>query len=189
MTTAKVPLELGYKLDYEPSAPRISKKDLLMFLAFLLLTEGGGAIIGIASAGQIATWYKDLVKPSWNPPNWLFGPMWTTLYFLQAVSAFMIWKSIGFKKALPWLLFFTQLALNFAWTPIFFIAHQLLWASVESTFQAFFILFTITIFGDINKTAGLLLLPYLAWVTFATYLSFTIWQLNPETLGLWIIFD
>lgn len=177
------------EIQYPDSDPPIKKKDILVFLAFLLLTEGGGAIIGISTAAQIDSWYKDLVKPSWNPPNWLFGPVWTTLYFLQAVSAFLIWKTISFKKVLPWLLFFGQLALNFSWPPLFFIAHELLWASVESVFQALFILITLVTFLDINKLSGLLLVPYLAWVTFATFLSFSIWKLNPEMEGLWIVFN
>jgi tryptophan-rich sensory protein len=122
-------------------------------------------------------WYAALNKPVWNPPSWLFGPAWTLLYTLMAVAAWLVWKRVGFSRPLG--LYFVQLALNAAWTPIFFGAHQLGWALIEILVMWIMILFTLLSFRRVNPTAGWLFLPYLAWVSFATYLNFTLWRLNP----------
>ncbi len=122
-------------------------------------------------------WYLALDKPAWNPPAWLFGPAWTLLYTLMAVAAWLVWKRVGFTRPLGF--YFVQLALNAAWTPIFFRAHQLGWALIEIVALWIAILATLLSFRRVNTAAGWLFVPYLAWVTFATVLNFTLWKMNP----------
>ena len=122
-------------------------------------------------------WYAALHKPEWNPPSWIFGPVWTLLYLLMAIAAWLVWKRDGWRH--PMLLYVVQLVLNAAWTPIFFGAHQLGWALAEIIALWAAILLTLLAFLRVNKTAGLMLAPYLAWVTFAAFLNFTLWRLNP----------
>jgi len=121
-------------------------------------------------------WYAALQTPSWNPPPWLFGPAWTLLYTLMAIAAWLVWKRVGFSR--PLVLYFVQLALNAAWTPIFFGAHQLGFALIEIVVMWIAILLTLLSFRRVNTTAGWLFVPYLAWVSFATVLNFTLWRLN-----------
>jgi len=122
-------------------------------------------------------WYAALMKPSWNPPAWLFGPVWTMLYTLMAIAAWLVWQRIGFSRSLG--LYFAQLLLNAAWTPLFFGAHQLGWALIEILVMWVMILLTLLSFRRVNPAAGWLFLPYLAWVSFASFLNFTLWRLNP----------
>ena len=122
-------------------------------------------------------WYVALDKPAWNPPAWIFGPAWTLLYTLMAIAAWLVWKRGGWRRPLP--LYFVQLLLNAAWTPIFFGAHQLAWALVEIVALWIAILLTLLSFHRVSKTAGWLFAPYLAWVTFAAILNFTLWRMNP----------
>ncbi|MEQ1751937.1 MAG: TspO/MBR family protein [Prosthecobacter sp.] len=132
----------------------------------------------LLSVGSMpGVWYAALQKPSWNPPSWLFGPAWTLLYTLMAVAAWLVWKRVGFSRPLGF--FFVQLALNAAWTPIFFGAHQLGWALIEIVVMWIAILLTLLSFRRVSTTAGWLLVPYLAWVSFASFLNFTLWRLNP----------
>jgi benzodiazapine receptor len=125
-------------------------------------------------------WYSTLSKPFFTPPSWLFGPAWTVLYILMAISAFLVWKK-GFEKkqvksALK--LFAIQLVLNLSWSPVFFGAHNPLLALVIIVVMWIFILKTILAFGKIDKIASYLLYPYIAWVSFASILNFSIWILN-----------
>ena len=122
-------------------------------------------------------WYAALIKPAWNPPSWIFGPAWTLLYTLMAVAAWLVWKRVGFSRPLAF--YFVQLALNAAWTPIFFGAHQLGWALIEILIMWIMILLTLLSFRRVTPSAGWLFLPYIAWVSFATVLNFTLWRLNP----------
>lgn len=126
------------------------------------------------------SWYAALEKPSWNPPGWVFGPVWTVLYAMMAVAAWRVWQHGGWRRqyrALGW--FILQWALNVAWTPLFFglqrpdlalAAILLLWVAI---------LFTLRAFRRVDRAAMLWLLPYLAWVSFAAILNFFIWRLNP----------
>lgn len=132
----------------------------------------------LMSIGSIpGAWYAALIKPAWNPPSWIFGPAWTLLYTLMAVAAWLVWKRVGFSRPLAF--YFVQLALNAAWTPIFFGAHQLGWALIEILIMWIMILLTLLSFRRVTPSAGWLFLPYLAWVSFATVLNFTLWRLNP----------
>ena len=129
------------------------------------------------AAAMPGPWYAALHKPSWNPPAWIFGPAWTLLYTLMAVAAWLVWKQVGWRR--PLIPYFVQLALNAAWTPIFFGAHRLGWALVEIVALWMAILLTMADFHRVSKTAGWLFAPYLAWVTFAGVLNFALWRLNP----------
>ncbi len=122
-------------------------------------------------------WYEAIQKPAWNPSPKLFGPVWTLLYTLMAIAAWLVWKRVGFSR--PLVLYFVQLALNAAWTPIFFGAHQLGWALIEIVVMWIAILLTLLSFRRVNPKSGWLFVPYLAWVSFATFLNFTLWRLNP----------
>jgi benzodiazapine receptor len=124
-------------------------------------------------------WFETLKKPAWNPPSWLFGPVWTLLYAMMAVAAWLVWRDGGWKIN-RWALgvFCLQLLFNVLWTPLFFGAHRpglafidivLLWSSLAVT---------IVLFWRVNTLAGMLLLPYLAWTTFAAVLNATIWRMN-----------
>jgi tryptophan-rich sensory protein len=140
---------------------------------------GFGALGGIVTAQEIKTWYLFLNKPSFNPPNYLFGPVWTLLYLLMGISLFLILKkdaTAAKKQSLT--LFFVQFALNFCWSFIFFKYHLIGWAFAEIVLMWIFILLTIRSFNKINKTAAWLLVPYIAWVSFASVLNFAIWKLN-----------
>ncbi len=140
-----------------------------------------GYFSGIVTRNSIETWYPTLVKPSFNPPNWLFPPVWTTLYILMGIAAGLIWNRIEFEKEAVKraLLFFAiQLGLNALWSYLFFGFHNILLALVELVLLWLILYETYLSFKKINKIAGYLLLPYLAWLTFAGVLNASIWQLN-----------
>jgi benzodiazapine receptor len=124
-------------------------------------------------------WYDGIRKPSWNPPGWIFGPVWSTLYTLMGVAAWRVWRKGGFagqRHALT--LFLVQLSLNALWTPLFFGAHLMGTALAEILCLWIAIFLTTWAFSRADRTAGALLLPYLAWVSFAAFLNFTLWNLN-----------
>lgn len=126
------------------------------------------------------SWYATLNKPFFTPPSWLFGPAWTVLYILMAISAILIWRK-GLKKknvreALK--IFAIQLILNLSWSPVFFGAKNILLALFIILVMLVFIVKTIRAFGKIDKTAAYLLYPYILWVSFATVLNFSVWYLN-----------
>ena len=139
-----------------------------------------GAISGFFTATGVESWFQTITKPSWNPPSWIFAPVWTTLYIMMGVALFLVWKSDSsdiLKKTAITLLTI-QLVLNFFWSFIFFDQHQIGWALVEIIAMWIFILLTIFAFGNISKLAAWLLVPYISWVSFATILNYTIWKLN-----------
>ncbi len=149
---------------------------LTMSFVVVFVVAGAGST---ATFDSIPTWYAELTKPPFNPPNFIFGPVWTILYAFMAISLFLIWKGKQTKEAIyARKVFVVQLGLNFLWSFVFFGAHQLglavitilaLWASI---------LYTILLFKRINKTAANLLVPYLLWVSFATLLNVSIFLLN-----------
>jgi len=124
-------------------------------------------------------WYATLKKPLWNPPGWIFGPVWSALYAMMAVAAWLVWKRGGFvAQRRPLALFLTQLALNAAWTPLFFGLHWPGLAFAEIVLLWLAIAATIAAFRPVHRIATWLLVPYLAWVSFAAALNFTLWRLN-----------
>jgi tryptophan-rich sensory protein len=138
-----------------------------------------GSSGGLLTINEIPGWYAALQKPSFNPPNWLFGPVWTALYIMMGVAFYLVWRnppSAGRKKALS--AFLVQFALNCAWTPVFFAMHQLGAALVVIVLMWLAILRTIFLFAPFSKTASWLLVPYISWVSFATLLNAAIWWLN-----------
>ena len=146
---------------------------------FIAICLGAGALGAIATTPEIAGWYRTIAKPSWNPPDWIFGPVWTTLYILMAIAAWLVWRPAGFAAAsTPLTLFAVQLMLNMAWSWVFFSLHQPGWAFGEIILLWLAIAATTVAFFRSSKIAGYLMLPYLAWVSFAAVLNFTIWRLN-----------
>ncbi len=146
----------------------------------IVLTVGLGSLGGIFTAAEIQGWYLQLNKPSWNPPNWLFAPVWSALYLLMGISLYQIWKTPANTDAKRWavIIFIAQFVLNFLWSYIFFREHLMGWAFVEIIVMWIAILCTIIAFSRINKTAAWLLVPYISWVSFAAILNYTVWQLN-----------
>lgn len=137
-----------------------------------------GMLSGLNSFESIATWYQFLNKPSWNPPNWLFGPVWSVLYILMGVAVALVWHTEnGRKKKAIWL-FVVQFALNLLWSFIFFTLHQVGWAFVEIGVMLLFISVTVLAFRSVSKWAFYLMLPYWVWVTFASVLNGAILYLN-----------
>lgn len=150
---------------------------------WLILTFSAAAVGAFASA-QAGTFYMQLVRPAWAPPGWLFGPVWSVLYLLMGIAAWLVWRAQGWRGAgLALGLFVVQLAVNALWTWLFFVWHQGAWALVEIVLLWGLIVGTIAAFGPHHKIAALMLLPYLAWVSFATALTYAMWTLNPSVLG------
>lgn len=139
-----------------------------------------GAIGSVFTASAIPTWYVDLVKPALNPPSWVFGPVWTVLYLLMGIAAFLIWKKNLNRRDVKMALgiFVVQLVLNALWSIIFFGLHSPGGALVEIVFLWLAILATIIAFAKISQPAAWLLVPYIVWVSFAVYLNYAIWTLN-----------
>jgi len=148
---------------------------LIGFIAACTLAALTGALF------RPGEWYERLVKPGWRPPNWLFAPVWSLLYLMIAVSGWLVWREAGVSGAAgPLAIYALQLGLNAAWTPVFFGIHRiglgfaticLLWLAIVATIVAFY---------PVSAAAAFLLLPYLAWVTFAAALNHGIWRLNRD---------
>lgn len=163
----------------KPVAEGLLKRGLQL-AGLIILCQGVGIAGALVTAGSVDSWYAEIQKPFFNPPNWIFGPMWTLLYLMMAVSCWLILQS-GTEKHLrrtAVFLFGLQLFVNGLWSPVFFglknpglaFAHILiLWAAIALTYRAFL---------RVSRPAGLLLLPYWVWVSFAALLNFEIWRLN-----------
>jgi benzodiazapine receptor len=145
------------------------------FLLICLTTAGLGSLLTLPA---IPGWYASLEKPAWTPPNAVFSPVWTTLFVMMAVAAWLVWRA-GSPRALPLTLFGMQLVLNAGWSGLFFALRSpglafaeilLLWAAILATLVAFW---------RVRPAAGLLLVPYLLWVSYAVALNFAIWRMNP----------
>lgn len=144
------------------------------------------AVVLVAFAGSFfppGDWYSSLSKPTWNPPSWIFGPVWSLLYLMMAVAAWLVWES-GHqlrRLAITWWGF--QLLLNATWSWLFFGLHRPGWAFAEMLILFVAIAVTFDCFRKVHATAAKLLIPYMAWVSFALVLNFTIWQLNGGRLA------
>lgn len=147
----------------------------------LVLPLAIGAIAGMFTTSEIDGWFQTINKPAWQPPNWLFGPVWTVLYILMGLAFYLVWKADvpAKQKRMAVTLWIVQLVFNFFWSFIFFKKHQIDWALGEIVVLWFFILLTMMAFGRISKTAAWLMVPYISWVSFASLLTLTIYQLNP----------
>ena len=153
---------------------------LLGWLALAFVTAAVGAVASV----NASTFYAELNRPPWAPPGWLFGPVWSTLYTLMGIAAWLVWRLRGFAGARnAMLLFGAQLAANALWSWLFFAWRQGALAFAEVVLLWFLILATTIAFKRISTLAAVLLLPYLAWVSFASVLTFGIWQRNPALLS------
>jgi translocator protein len=149
-----------------------------MLAVFVVICFAAAGVGSLATSTSVGSWYQTLRRPSWNPPDWIFGPVWSSLYLSMAVAAWLVWRrgSVGTKYAL--LLFFVQLGLNVLWSVIFFGLRLPGQAFAEIIALWVAILLTTAAFWRSSALAGALLLPYLVWVSFAAILNYTIWQLN-----------
>lgn len=155
-------------------------KSFFKLLVTIIVCELAGIIGTLFTSSEIPTWYAGLVKPALNPPSWIFGPVWTILYILMGIAVFLVWKK-GFsrpdvKKAVK--VFALQLILNATWSIVFFGLHSPLWAFVIVVAMWLAIIWTMVVFYKISKPAMWLLVPYIVWVTFASYLNYSIVVLN-----------
>lgn len=150
---------------------------LIINLAIPLAFGVAGALLNQRS---VDTWYAGLNKPSFNPPNWIFGPVWTFIYILIGVAAYLIWQKRSQIVHLPRTIavYFIQLVLNLLWTFLFFYAHKIGASLIEIVALFVVILINASVFYKIDKMAGLLFIPYAIWVSFATLLTYSIYSLN-----------
>jgi tryptophan-rich sensory protein len=152
----------------------------LKVIIAITISELAGIIGSVFTSPSIKGWYADIVKPAINPPSWVFGPVWTILFVLMGLSAFLIWKKGLDRKDVKIALgiFLGQLVLNTLWSIIFFGLHSPGGAFIEIIFLWLAILATIITFAKISKLAAWLLVPYILWVSFAGFLNYLIWVLN-----------
>jgi translocator protein len=156
------------------------KFQFVPFLISLLITLAIGVVAFLFTRPQIVGWYSTLSKPWFNPPSWVFAPVWTCIYILIALSAYLVWQrrddSTNYLTARS--VYIIQLILNFSWSIVFFGLHSILGGLLVVILLWACIVLNVRWFGKISKTAGLLLLPYFLWVSFATLLNFNIYLLN-----------
>ena len=160
----------------------MNRHDFLRLAACILVCQAAGAIGSGFTVTSLDSWYASLAKPSFNPPGWVFGPVWTTLYTLMGIAAWLVWRrgdlsSPPVRNAL--FIFAAQLALNTLWSAFFFGLKSPLLALVDIVALMAAILATITAFKPVSPAAAWLMTPYLAWVAFAAILNAAIWRLNP----------
>ena len=150
------------------------------FVINIAITLGVGALGGWATLQSVKTWYPTLNKPSFNPPDWLFRPVWTTLYVLIGIAAYLVWirrdKIVHFPRTVA--IYLIQLILNLGWSFIFFYLHEIGFALAEIILLLIIIVINGLIFYKINKWAGLIFIPYILWVSFASFLTYNIFILN-----------
>jgi translocator protein len=155
------------------------KRDILGFVAFFALCLAVSAVGGAATASSVGTWYQTLAKPSFNPPDWVFAPVWSALYFMMALAGWRVWRLDGLRRA-RWALslFALQLALNLAWSIVFFGLRSIGAALIEIVVLLLAILATTAVFWQRDRVAGMLFTPYAGWVAYATALNAALWQIN-----------
>ncbi|WP_045221518.1 TspO/MBR family protein [Desulfonatronum thioautotrophicum] len=159
------------------------RKQVIGLIAWLGISYVAAAI-GSAASINAQSFYAQIVQPSWAPPGYVFGPVWTVLYTLMGLSAWMVWRVDGFKGAQTALTFFLiQLVFNALWSWLFFVWNLGLLSFIEILLLLALILATLIFFWRIKPLAGALLLPYLLWVIFAAFLNYSLWRLNPHVLG------
>ncbi|PQO26293.1 TspO/MBR family protein [Blastopirellula marina] len=163
----------------EDTVSRSIPTQVVVLIAVILLCVGIGAVGALVTLPQIPTWYAGIAKPSWTPPNKIFGPVWTTLYVMMAVAVWLVWRRERFAVIWPALsVFGVQLILNAIWSPIFFGLESPLLGLLVIVPLWLMIGVTIYCFSRRNIAAAMLLIPYFLWVSYATCLNFAIWRLN-----------
>lgn len=153
-------------------------KKIISFIAFIFICEAVGLLGGLVTYSSLGSWYADLQKPELAPPNWIFGPVWTSLYALMGISAWIIYQSRSDKRKRALTIFFIQLFINFLWSFLFFGLKSTLFGLLGIVILLATIILTMIKFFKISKFAFALLVPYLVWVSFATYLAGALWVLN-----------
>ncbi|WP_295138026.1 TspO/MBR family protein [uncultured Reyranella sp.] len=154
-------------------------RDLLALALLVGICLGIGGLGGAVTASSVTEWYPTLNKPSFNPPNWVFGPVWTTLYAMMGIAAWRVWRSADRDSARgPLAVFALQLAVNLGWSIAFFGLRDPGLAVAVILVLDLLVLATALMFRRIDGLAALLLVPYLAWIAFATVLNFAVWRLN-----------
>lgn len=163
---------------------RTRSQDVIGLIGFMLLTFAAAAVGSIASA-RAGAFYAQLERPIWAPPGWLFAPVWGLLYLSMGVAAWLVWRQASrWRTVAPAMtVYIVQLATNALWTWLFFAWRQGAWAFAEVILLAALVAVTMAAFRRHSATAALLLIPYLAWVLFATALTFTVWRMNPGLLA------
>jgi translocator protein len=151
-------------------------KNWAVLIGLIVLCLGAGFVASSATMQSVAEWYPTLNKPSWTPPNWLFAPVWTVLYIMMAVAAWLVWRKGNSGAAM--LLFFAQLLLNIAWSILFFGARSPLLGLIDIVLMWLAIAATIFAFAMRSRLAAFLMVPYLCWVSLATALNVSIYMLN-----------
>lgn len=163
-------------------------KNMLKLLVAIVVCQAAGFVGSLFTTPSIQTWYATLTKPTFNPPNWVFAPVWTTLFLLMGIAAFLVWRRLdsgsgagmtekkNVKKALG--IFLMQLVLNVLWSILFFGLHSPRTAFIEIICLWLAILVTMVSFAKVSKVASWLLLPYILWVSFAAFLNYSLWILN-----------
>lgn len=147
----------------------------LALLGFVLAAFAAAAPAGLWPPGE---WYQSIAKPEWNPPSWVFGPVWSTLYLLMGIAAWRVWRGAHADRGAALMLWWAQLALNALWSPLFFGLQRLDLALLEIVLLLAAIVATARAFRAIDRLAWAMMLPYVAWVAFAAFLNYTLWQLN-----------
>lgn len=152
----------------------------LAFIINIIIPLAIGATGGFFTSSSVQTWYPTLNKPSFNPPNWIFAPVWTSLYILIGISAYLVWQkrkqTAHFTRITA--IYLIQLILNLMWSFIFFYAREIGMALIEIIILLIVVVINTRIFYKIDKRAGLLFIPYILWVSFATLLTYSIFSLN-----------
>jgi tryptophan-rich sensory protein len=158
---------------------RSTWRQVAALLGFVLICFAAAGLGSLATASSVNDWYRTLERPTWSPPDWVFGPVWTTLYLMMAVAAWLVWRQKGWSAAVrPLSWFGAQLALNVLWSVLFFGMQRPGWAFAEVLLLWLAIAGTIASFWPRSRPASLLMTPYLAWTSFAAVLNFLIWRLN-----------
>jgi len=155
-------------------------KNWLKLVLCIIGVELVGILSSFLSLGSLDIWYSSLIRPSFNPPSWIFGPVWTILYAMIGASLYFFMMSKGKKKdkKTAYWIFGIQILLNFIWSPIFFGMHNIFLAVIVIALLWLAIIFTFLAFYKISKTSAWLLVPYWFWVSFASILNFSLWMLN-----------
>ncbi|MBT8126636.1 MAG: tryptophan-rich sensory protein [Gammaproteobacteria bacterium] len=161
-----------------------SKQRQILGLVGWLVVSFVASAVGAVESINAKSFYSQLAQPIWAPPPWLFGPVWTVLYALMAIAAWLVWRSGGFRSnRIALSLFLVQLALNALWSWLFFAWNRGALAFADIVLLWVFIVATLVFFWRVRPLAGSLLIPYLLWVSFASALNYSVWQLNPQVLG------
>ncbi len=161
------------------SLERTKRQEIAALAGFLVLCLAVSGLGGLATSSSVGTWYQGLEKPPFNPPDWIFAPVWTTLYVLMAIAGWRVWRLPGSSDRKHALVAFgIQLVLNLLWSFLFFGLRNIGLGLVEIAILLCAIIVTTILFWRLDRPAGVLFLPYVAWVAFASYLNAALWLIN-----------